>query len=189
MDALFGQEVKRCGPEFGRCWEIIDVLASHLGQSGPQSPKEAQPPALGGPGGWFGRGQTGLLLAGLSRVPEDPAVGGVPRDGLGRGAEGGEELAAVLDRSSSGAVLRLHDDSGLSLPLLPACESGAHRRQLADCLLPLALAGHDAPPSPSYVILATDGVFARRRQTDIAQIGTEVKLCCDNLCSHSISVG
>ena len=45
----------------------------------------------------LGQGLRRLLLAGLSGMPEDPTVSGMTSDGLGGGAEGGEELVAVLD--------------------------------------------------------------------------------------------
>ena len=68
------------------------------------APKRGQPPGMGGPGGWFGEGQSGLLFAGLTGAPEEPTVGGVAGNGFGGGAEGREELVAALDGPSSGPV-------------------------------------------------------------------------------------
>jgi len=70
MDALLGQEVKLRRGESGRYLGEIELLARVYGQSGAESPKEAQPPGRGGPGGWFGGEQTSLLLAVFSVRPE-----------------------------------------------------------------------------------------------------------------------
>ena len=76
MDALLGQEVKLRRGESGRYLGEIDVLARIYGQSGAESPKEAQPPGRGGPGGWLGEGRRAycsLLSAG--RQKSQPLVG------------------------------------------------------------------------------------------------------------------
>ena len=82
----------------------------------------------------LGQGLRRLLLAGLSGMPEDPTVSGMASDGFGGGAEGGEELVAVLDGSSSAAVLGLHDDSGVGLALV---RDGTRVR----CIVPASEAG------------------------------------------------
>ena len=70
-----------------------------------------------------------LLLAGLSGMPEDPTVSGMTSHSLAGGAEGSEELVAVLDCPTGGAVFGLNDHGRMGLPLGLTCERGAHRRE------------------------------------------------------------